>query len=64
MDYAETCIRLKYHTAQLYDAMLRRNFEEARRLSLLIATDARLMASHITLQEEQSGTHKTPARPV
>lgn len=52
IDHSEACIALKRHTAALYDAMLNKQFDTARQLCVLIVTEAKLLSSQITIEED------------
>lgn len=59
IDHIEGWLRLNKTMKDLYDATLKCDYARARALCAEIATDARLVAAQLSIEEEGHGTHRS-----
>lgn len=53
VDYARPLINIEFMQRVIHDACIRRDYENARKITLELATEARLLAHTLALMEEE-----------
>lgn len=59
IDHVEGWLRLNRAVRELHAATTAKDYDRARTLCAEIATDARLVAAQLSIEEEQHGTRNT-----
>lgn len=62
IDHIEGWLRMDRAVRELHEATLKKDYARARELCAEIASDARLVAHQLSIEEDNRGTLPTPSR--